>query len=357
MQDHGYALVLTGELLRGHAPETAWPALAATLQLDQARVDTLRARAPLSIKQGQDLGRLQALQAHIASVGVETELCALDARPALFVLLDGKPRGPLPRAFIDEKIDHGLWPSSPAVAEVGSQHWQPLQPPAPAPPPPGIPEPADTGPVFEAREAAPAPQPATGFWALLPVGPAIHAGFWRRAAAMVLDGLIIGVAMVVLQLAVDAALLDGLAVSATASFVVTALMFVIAFVGQWLYFARFESSGWQATPGKRALGLKVVEGHGQRIGFGRASGRYFGKVLSSLILNIGFLLAAWTSRKQALHDMLAGTFVVFNTVEPGQPLPRERPPMPWHGWLLNLALIATPVLIAIASMRMAGLVP
>jgi hypothetical protein len=115
--------------------------------------------------------------------------------------------------------------------------------------------------------------------------------------------------------------------------------FVILFIGQWLYFALFESSKSQATPGKMAMGIKVVDDVGQRVGFGRATGRYFGKIVSGLILNIGYLLAGWTARKQALHDMMASTLVVFNDVQPGQPMPTVRPPMPWYGWLLNVLLI------------------
>ena len=104
----------------------------------------------------------------------------------------------------------------------------------------------------------------------------------------------------------------------------------------WLYFALQESSVAQATLGKRAMGIKVTDDYGQRIGFGRATGRFFGKILSGVIFDIGFMLAGWTARKQALHDMLAGTVVVFRTVKPGLSLPDVRPPMPWYGWLVNI---------------------
>lgn len=81
------------------------------------------------------------------------------------------------------------------------------------------------------------------------------------------------------------------------------------FCSGWLYFALQESSKWQGTVGKRALGLKVVDLEGRRISFGRATGRYFGKFLSSL-LYIGYLMIFWTKKKQALHDMIASTLVV-----------------------------------------------
>jgi len=79
----------------------------------------------------------------------------------------------------------------------------------------------------------------------------------------------------------------------------------------WLYFALLESSPYQATLGKMALGIKVVDIEGGRISFGRATGRFFGKYLSGMIFYIGFLLAAFSRRRQALHDMLANTLVVW----------------------------------------------
>jgi uncharacterized RDD family membrane protein YckC len=88
------------------------------------------------------------------------------------------------------------------------------------------------------------------------------------------------------------------------------LYVALAFVGQWLYEALLTSSSWQGTIGKRVLRLKVVDEAGQRIGFGRATGRFFGKILSSMFFCIGFLMIAFTERKCGLHDMIAGTVVV-----------------------------------------------
>jgi uncharacterized RDD family membrane protein YckC len=78
----------------------------------------------------------------------------------------------------------------------------------------------------------------------------------------------------------------------------------------WLYFSLLESSSWQATLGKKALGLEVTDLAGRRISFGRATGRFFAKYISAIILMIGFLMAAFTEKKQALHDILAGTLVI-----------------------------------------------
>jgi uncharacterized RDD family membrane protein YckC len=85
---------------------------------------------------------------------------------------------------------------------------------------------------------------------------------------------------------------------------------LLAFVGQWLYEALLTSSAWQGTIGKKILRLKVVDEAGNRIGFGRATGRFFAKILSSMFMCIGFIMIAFTERKTGLHDMLAGTKVL-----------------------------------------------
>ena len=84
---------------------------------------------------------------------------------------------------------------------------------------------------------------------------------------------------------------------------------IVGFFLGWFYFAAMESSPKQATLGKLALSMKVTSLQGERISFGKATGRYFGKILSALILLIGFLMIAFTEKKQGLHDMLAGTLV------------------------------------------------
>jgi uncharacterized RDD family membrane protein YckC len=133
-------------------------------------------------------------------------------------------------------------------------------------------------------------------------GTTMYAGFWRRFAAWILDGLLLSLVTVpfTLQFGGDAA-----AEAARTSAVGT-----ISTVVGWLYFALMESSAKQATVGKMALGIIVTDEDGRRIGFGRATGRYFAKILSALILGIGFLMAGFTERKQALHDMVASCLVI-----------------------------------------------
>jgi uncharacterized RDD family membrane protein YckC len=78
----------------------------------------------------------------------------------------------------------------------------------------------------------------------------------------------------------------------------------------WLYFALMESSSKRATLGKMALGIIVTDLEGKRISFGRATGRFFSKILSGIIIYIGFIMVPFTDKKQGLHDMIAGTLVI-----------------------------------------------
>ena len=344
MENSDYALVLTGEVLPGYAPETVWPALAAYFRtdIDKFRQQVL-ARAPLEIKQSDDLGKLQTLQAGAAEVGAETDICAPDGRPGLFVLLDAAPRGPVPRVFVEERVEHGLWPAGLTVAEVGSKTWLPFRTAAAPQPVRDLPD-ASTGLADDAvTDTAPlalVEEPADAIAAtpvILPPGAAIHAGFWRRCAAYLLDSIVLAVvSWIVFAISAMSFRSSGAITALTVGvFANTLVMLVIA----WLYFALQECSAAQATLGKRALGIKVTDDEGSRISFSRASGRFFAKGISGIIFDIGFLMAGWTARKQALHDMMAGTLVVFRAVAPGQRLPDIRPAMPWYGWLVNILFI------------------
>jgi uncharacterized RDD family membrane protein YckC len=79
----------------------------------------------------------------------------------------------------------------------------------------------------------------------------------------------------------------------------------------WLYNAYFESSEWQATLGKKVMNLVVTDLDGQRLTFGRASGRFFAKIISGLIpFGVGYIMAGFTEKRQALHDMIASCLVL-----------------------------------------------
>ncbi|MCL4500813.1 MAG: RDD family protein [Deltaproteobacteria bacterium] len=144
---------------------------------------------------------------------------------------------------------------------------------------------------------------------------ASYAGFWLRAVAWLIDETLVYIVVVGVEATVGYISGQNLGLRSAMSqknpFGPTfGLRLSIGTLIHWLYWAGFESSGFQATLGKMALGLKVTDLNGDPITFARATGRYFGKIISALILCIGFMMAGWTAKKQALHDLMAGTLVV-----------------------------------------------
>ena len=135
-----------------------------------------------------------------------------------------------------------------------------------------------------------------------------YAGFWRRFVAWLLDSLMLGVALFIIPFTTTSGFTQGPAgFGGFGAIMVTGLSI---YLFPWLYFALMESSLNQGTLGKMALGLRVTDQDGRRIGFGRATGRHFSKILSVMTLMIGFVMAAFTQKKQALHDFVAGTLVL-----------------------------------------------
>ena len=135
----------------------------------------------------------------------------------------------------------------------------------------------------------------------------VYGGFWIRVGATIIDGLVL-----FLPLTFVSALLYAITMPTDEIDVLRtdAIHMIISLIAWWIYSAVLHSSVWQATVGKKALGLKVVDEYGDRISFARATGRHFSEYVSSLFLGIGYLMVAWTRRKQGLHDMMAGTYVV-----------------------------------------------
>ena len=142
---------------------------------------------------------------------------------------------------------------------------------------------------------------------------ATYGGFWIRVLAWLIDAILIGIVLLPLSLALGLGTgfrgfstdVSTISISLTRALTRGALrLFVV-----WLYEALMTSSSYQATLGKLAVGLKVTDLQGNRISFAHATGRVFAKILSAMILGIGFLMVAFTEKKQGLHDMLAGTLV------------------------------------------------
>jgi uncharacterized RDD family membrane protein YckC len=144
-----------------------------------------------------------------------------------------------------------------------------------------------------------------------------YAGFWLRAVAFVIDNVVLYLAAALtffgpLMKHAGLSTNDPWAFYTNPNRQVLAVEMIMLML-QWLYWALLESSAWQATVGKRLLGLYVTDLQGKRLSFARASGRFFGKLISELTIGIGFLMAGFTPKKQALHDMIAHCLVLKKT--------------------------------------------
>jgi len=144
-----------------------------------------------------------------------------------------------------------------------------------------------------------------------------YAGFWLRFVAWIIDMLILSAVGLIVLVPLVFTLFHGMSYEGPMRWPMGWPMappffwyWPLNLIGYWLYFALFESSTWQATPGKRVLGLFVTDMQGRPISFARATGRFFGKFLSWAILMIGYIMAGFTAKKQALHDILADCLVL-----------------------------------------------
>ena len=175
----------------------------------------------------------------------------------------------------------------------------------------------------------PAPVPVAGGALSYAAAPAVgvgYGGFWIRVVALIIDEIIVHVATAPLAILLGLGgfgLLGGFSRHGLSPddfghwdpellrlYILGGFsLFTLRTAGRWLYEALMTSSSYQATLGKMIFGMKVTDLYGNRISFARATGRYFAKLLSGMILGIGFLMVAFTERKQGLHDMLAGTLV------------------------------------------------
>jgi uncharacterized RDD family membrane protein YckC len=201
-----------------------------------------------------------------------------------------------------------------------------------------------------AGDLFPGEVPAAGSTPLMPptppppqwiADPQPYAGFWKRLVAYIVDGFILWIPNLIIGnllglTAAQAAMMhvfenangDQAALMAAYGAYWSAMLPVLGVqtLVNWAYFALCESSAMQATPGKLAMGIRVTDGQGRRISFLRATGRYFGKIISSLTLCIGFMMAGWTERKQGLHDMMASTLVVNGRASAARKNPQQAAP-------------------------------
>jgi uncharacterized RDD family membrane protein YckC len=162
--------------------------------------------------------------------------------------------------------------------------------------------------------------PAVGYQTYAAAAPTVavrYGGFWIRFLAVIIDAIIVRIAVTPIVAIVGTigflpwamrGRVDEIGIASMVATSMVALPFLVAL--GWLYEALLTSSQWQATLGKKALGLKVTDEMGNRISFARATGRHFAKIISLMTCFIGFIMAAFTDRKRALHDMIAGTLVI-----------------------------------------------
>ncbi len=151
-----------------------------------------------------------------------------------------------------------------------------------------------------------------------------YAGFWLRFLAYLIDSFILNTVGFLLALPFigtlvlsavrlsDASANDALNILGITGILGSVLLIIlIKFVGGWLYYAIMQSSKTQATLGKMAIGAIVTDLEGNHLTFGRATARYFSKMITDMTSLIGYILAGITEKKQALHDMIAGTLVIL----------------------------------------------
>jgi len=240
---------------------------------------------------------------------------------AITILKNNVPTGPFTREQVTEKLQSGEVKLEDLAFIEGLSQWTPLQEilamvgetPSLVPPP--------------AISASPGYSYAAS---MQPPGHLVYGGFWIRFAAYFIDSLILSIPIFVIFLIfgmiISVTGIIGGAVSHPSGntganptmsvmmglgiLVMELVIWGAVMVMSWLYFAKLESGPMQATYGKRALGLRVTNLAGERISFGQASGRFFGKILSGMVLYMGFIMVGFMEKKQGLHDLIAGTLVV-----------------------------------------------
>jgi uncharacterized RDD family membrane protein YckC len=209
----------------------------------------------------------------------------------------GGNAGPINGFAVKAMIESGAADAQTLVAKVGDTQWTALG---------AVPvfaamlrPPAATGPQY-AGPLDSVPQPAA-------IGAVrLYAGFWLRLAAYLLDAMILSVGSGVVGF-----VLGLVAVVATGRVLDPVVGGLVGFVLAVAYYVYFTQGKWQATPGKRLLGIYIVRTDGARISAGLGLGRYLCYIISGLPFLIGFMMIGWTGEKTGLHDLICDTRVAF----------------------------------------------
>lgn len=208
---------------------------------------------------------------------------------------DGRSFGPVPEQSIRAWLESGFLRPTDLLWRSGLDEWTR----------------ASELPEFSRTGGAPTP----GIPGTIPVPPPAgypgYAGFWLRAGAYFIDILLLSMVLLIFFRPQVSPNMDmDQLLEVMRRFQSDTRLMAAQFFLAWFYFALLESSPWQATLGKKAFRLRVTDLNGQRLSFFRASFRHFAKILSELTFLIGFLLAGFTPRKQALHDLIGRCLVV-----------------------------------------------
>ncbi|NKZ40153.1 hypothetical protein HF690_14430 [Oleiagrimonas citrea] len=348
MSEAMYSVTLTGRVQPDRDAPSVWERVAQLLKLDaMAFSERVLARMPVTLKAVPQEAAERQREA-LVSCGADAVLLEEGSPPRLWVRMRQDTRGPLSATYVRHALHEGTLSADTQACAQGTKQWQTLSEllrntvaeAMPVPPPPSA------TPMTASR-------PSAG--RVLPTESArrgLHAGFWMRFVAYLIDTLALWIPLAI----IDALLMIPMAGHPERAGSSILGIYAVNFVLILVYFAVFESSALQATPGKLALGLRVTDEYGRRIGFGRALGRYLGKLLSGLLLLMGYIMAGFTARKQALHDLMAGSLVVRKTpleayrADPSSP-PPARTGLP--GWAIALivvgvSLVPISILAAIA---------
>ncbi len=338
-----FAVTLTGRVQAGVDVDQVWTRAAGLLRKSpEVFLAEVQRRMPLSLKpvdESQARRQADALQ----QAGLEVALLPEQGERVWLHHAD-RVCGPLSARWLEQALDAGSVPAQDKVRAlaanavwIAASDWRAgkdldlaLDPGDPSPAvapvtPDAAPAAAVDGWAVTAASAMPAAA-GTPVAAAASLGSGwlpthherrdLYGGFWLRLIAAILDGLILYAGSMFVVALVSAAAGAPFAVLAGWDFAwggyagLHVLMFFVNISVAWLYASLFQSSRLQASPGMLALGLHVTALDGARIGFGRATGRFFASYLSAMILFFGYFMIGWTQRKQGLHDMIAGTLVV-----------------------------------------------
>jgi uncharacterized RDD family membrane protein YckC len=222
-----------------------------------------------------------------------------------YVRTENETLGPYDGWRVKELIETGQVRRNTLIARVGASEWSSVK---------DIPafDGLVTGVKTASRPQVPATQPAFA------EGSIRYAGFWIRVAAYLIDYVIVNLIVIVVSGVVGLIIglvIGGLAAQrgeqATLPTSISLIGGAVGLVIVLVYYIKFNSGRWQATPGKRLLGIHLIKPDGQPIGGWLACGRYFAYIISALPFCIGFMMAGWNEDKKALHDMICGTRVIY----------------------------------------------